>query len=343
VNARDAARARAQGGQVATRPDNTPAEDPTGTMRTLLDRMKPELALALPRHMTPERMARQALTVFRTTEKLDLCTPVSFLGALMTCAQVGLEPGPQGHVYIVPFRNSRRVDGEWVKVYEATFILGYRGIIELARRSSELVDIAAHTVYQNEVDQGRFRVMYGTSPSIEHDPIVFGDRGEPVGYYATAVLKSGGRPFVVLSRADVDKFRLRSATQKDNPSGPWLTDYEAMAWKTCVRRLERWLPQSPELAAAIAHEDTVRHEAPPVNGQHTPNVLETQPPVTDDEAEPEAEVCGPGPDQTPAGPQETPPEGVNLATGEVADPPDESPWGAGIPDDDPWVRPGEPS
>jgi recombination protein RecT len=337
VNARDAARARAQGGQVATRPDNTPTGDPAGTMRTLLDRMKPELALALPRHMTPERMARQALTAFRTTQKLDQCTPASFLGALMTCAQVGLEPGPQGHVYIVPFWNNR------AKSFEATFILGYRGIIELARRSSELVDIAAHTVYQNEVDQGRFRVTYGTSPSIEHDPIVFEDRGEPVGYYATAVLKSGGRPFVVLSKADVDRFRLRSATQKDNPSGPWLTDYEAMAWKTCVRRLERWLPQSPELAAAIAHEDTVRHETPPVNGQHTPNVLETQPPVTDDEAEPEAEVSGPCPDQTPAGPQETPPEGVNLATGEVADPPDESPWGAGIPDDDPWVRPGEPS
>src|SRR3954454_10260188 len=157
VNARDAARQRAQGGQVATRPDNTPAGDPAGTMRTLLDRMKPELALALPRHMTPERMARQSLTAFRTTEKLDRCTPASFLGALMTCAQVGLEPGPQGHVYIVPFWNKR------LSSFEATFILGYRGIIELARRSSELVDIAAHTVYQNEVDQGRFRVTYGTS------------------------------------------------------------------------------------------------------------------------------------------------------------------------------------
>jgi recombination protein RecT len=335
VNARDAARARAQGGQVATRPDNTPTGDPAGTMRTLLDRMKPELALALPRHMTPERMARQALTAFRTTQKLDQCTPASFLGALMTCAQVGLEPGPQGHVYIVPFWNNR------AKSFEATFILGYRGIIELARRSSELVDIAAHTVYQNEVDQGRFRVMYGTSPSIEHDPIVFGDRGEPVGYYATAVLKSGGRPFVVLSKTDVDRFRLRSATQKDNPSGPWLTDYEAMAWKTCVRRLERWLPQSPELAAAIAHEDTVRHETPPVNGQHTPNVLEAQPPVTDDEAEPD--VTGTGTVDPPAGPQvEDPPPGVDPGTGEIQEPPDD-PWGAHVPQDDPWARPGDQS
>ena len=269
MNAREAAAARRQqgpGGTVATQQD----AGATGTMRTLLDRMKPELALALPKHMTAERMARQALTVFRTVPKLDECTPQSFLGALMTCAQVGLEPGPQGHVWLIPFRNKGRM--------EATFILGYQGMIELARRSGELVDIAAHTVYQNEVDQGRFKVRYGTDHGIEHDPIVFGDRGKPVGYYAMAKLRSGGTPFVVLSRGDVENFRARSKTQGDNPSGPWMTDYEAMAWKTCVRRLSRWLPQSPELAAAIAHEETVRTET-------AANVLEQQPPTVDEDGD----------------------------------------------------------
>lgn len=338
---REAARNRAQGGPpagtVATT-DNGPA----GTMRHLLDQMKPELALALPRHMTPERMARQALTAFRTTKGLDECTPQSFLGALMTCAQVGLEPGPQGHVYLIPFRNRRNIGGEWRNVMEVTFILGYQGMLELARRSGELVDVSAHTIYANEVEQGRFRVLYGSEPKIHHEPIVFGDRGAPIGYYAAATLKSGGRPFVVLSRADVEAFRARSATQKaEKPSGPWETDYEAMAWKTCVRRLSRWLPQSPELAAAVAHEETAREHMP---SERVSSVLEEQPPALEE-----------GPDETPAG--------VDPTTGEVqsggapgpapaggqppsapAEPPNDDPW-ANVPDptdpngDDPWATP----
>ncbi len=277
---REAARERASRTPARQGPTETlpaPANETGGqaTMRQLLEQMKPELALALPKHMTPERMARQALTAFRTIPKLGECTPASFLGALMTCAQLGLEPGPQGHVWLIPFRNKG--------VMEATFILGYQGMIELARRSGELEDIAARTVYQNEVDGlhgGQFEVHYGTSGRIVHKPIVFGERGEPVGYYAMAKLKSGATPFVVLSKADVEVFRRRSATQRDNPSGPWSTDYEPMAWKTCIRRLSRWLPQSPELAAAVAHEETARDY---VAGEVVDNVLELQPPAVEDE------------------------------------------------------------
>lgn len=328
MSARDAAAARRgrdqQGGAVATQQQ---AGDAVSTMRTLLDRMKPELALALPRHMTPERMARQALTAFRTTPKLDECTPASFMGALMTCAQVGLEPGPQGYVYLIPFRNKGRM--------EATFILGYQGMIELARRSSELVDIAAHTVYENEVEQGRFRVTYGTEHKIEHEPIVFGERGNPVGYYAAASLKGGGHPFVVLSRVDVEKFRARSKTQGDNPSGPWMTDYEAMAWKTCIRRLSRWLPQSAELAAAVAHEETVRVDT-------VTSVLDQQPPKYDEDdgehpAELEGQQTSPaGPVEQPQSEQQPAPAPAEEPGGRYGDYPEpEVPEPGG--DDDPWA------
>lgn len=295
MSARDAAaarRGRPAGGHVATTNDN-PA---VGTMRQLLDQMKPQLALALPKHMTAERMARQALTAFRTTKKLDECSPQSFLGALMTCAQVGLEPGPQGYVYLIPFKNYGRM--------EATFILGYQGMIELARRSGQLVDIGAQTVYQNEVDQDRFRVTYGTDAKIEHDPIIFGERGAPVGYYAWAKLKDGGTPFVVLSRADVEKFRARSATQKaDAPSGPWMTDYEPMAWKTCIRRLSRWLPQSAELAAAVAHEETVRTTVDgSVLDQQQPNPADAELEAAEHPAQLEGQQSDPAQPPRPAEP-----------------------------------------
>lgn len=333
MSGRDAA-ARRAGREVATRDQGTlpaPANEnaAAGTMRQLLEQMKPELALALPKHMTPERMARQALTAFRTTEGLQRCSPASFLGALMTCAQVGLEPGPQGHVYLIPFDKRKKVNGQWRTVETvATFILGYQGMLELARRSGELVDVSAHTVYQREVDEGRFEVQYGTNAGIRHRPIVFGDRGEAVGYYARATLKSGGRPFVVLSKSEVDGFRRRSATQRgDNPSGPWQTDYEAMAWKTCVRRLARWLPQSPELAAAVGHEDTVREY---VDGAVVESVLETPPPVVDepdgiDQADP---VTGeiPSGEGEAAPVEDTPgdPWGDSAQTADPSDPDD--PW-----------------
>lgn len=244
---REAAAARA-GREVATR--NAGGEVAHGggkdTVHGLIQRMQPEFARALPKHMDPDRLARIALTVLNQSDQLKRADPMSFLGALMTCAQVGLEPGPQGHAYLVPY--GRKV----------TFIMGYQGMIELARRSGQLKSIAAHTIYQAEVDQDRFAVGYGTSPYLKHEPIVFGDRGPAVGFYAAAKLKSGEDVFVVLTRDEVDAFRRRSATQKKDPSGPWETDYEAMAWKTCVRRLARWLPQSPELAAALAHDDTER-------------------------------------------------------------------------------------
>jgi recombination protein RecT len=321
VNAREAA-ARRAGREVATRDQGmpTPANESSvgATMRTMLERMQPELALALPKHMTPERMARQALTVFRTTKGLDQCSPQSFLGALMTCAQVGLEPGPQGHVYLIPFRNKGTM--------EATFILGYKGMMELARRSGELLDVSAHTVYQAEVDQGRFEVQYGTNGGIYHKPILFGDRGPAVGYYARATLKTGGRPFVVLSKAEVDKFRQRSATQRDNPSGPWQTDFEAMAWKTCIRRLSRWLPQSPELAAAMDREETVREVVP---GQTVANVLETQPPVAADpdgieDADPVTGEIPSGEGEAPPAEPPAPPYPEDEQTADPSDPDD--PW-----------------
>lgn len=299
--------ARVDGGQVVQ-------QDPrAATVRSLFERMAPEMQRSLPKHMTVDRMIRVALTVVQENEDLLKCDPRSLLGALMTCTQVGLEPGPQGHVYFVPF--ARKV----------TFIMGYRGIIELARRSGLLLSISAHTIYGNEVAQNRFSVEYGTVNKLTHKPIVFEDRGAPVGYYATARIANPARRseaedvFVVLTRAEVEAFRVRSPTQKaDKPSGPWVTDYEAMAWKTCIRRLERWLPQSPELAAALAHEDTVRTT---LEG----NVTEQAEPDPQEPFDPQAAGQAVGELSAP----ETPPAATDAGDqgGVESPPPDEGPGG----------------
>jgi recombination protein RecT len=124
-------------------------------------------------------------------------------------------------------------------------------MIELALRSGKIVSLIAREVYAND----EFDVAYGLEDALRHKPVVIGDRGDVIAYYAVAKLVGGGHAFVVLSKADVEKIRKRSRA-KD--SGPWQTDYDAMAKKTCIRRLFTYLPSSVEMAQAIAQDEQVR-------------------------------------------------------------------------------------
>jgi recombination protein RecT len=229
--------------QVAQRAQNAPAQG-TATLSQLIERMKPEMARALPKHMDPDRMARIALTVLRQTPKLGECTPESFLGALMTCAQTGLEPGPLGEAYLVPYGNT------------VTFIPGYKGLISLAWRSGRVKSITAETVHEHDA----FTFRKGLDPVLEHDWSLTEERGKPIAWYAAATLKDGGSAFVVMSRTDVEAIRKRSRA-KD--SGPWVTDYDAMAKKTCIRQLAKFLPLSIEFAQAVNADSTVRVSTAP--------------------------------------------------------------------------------
>ena len=58
----------------------------------LIKAMAPEIKKALPEVITPERFTRMALSALNTTPKLQECTQMSFLAALMNAAQLGLEP-----------------------------------------------------------------------------------------------------------------------------------------------------------------------------------------------------------------------------------------------------------
>ena len=214
------------------------------TVLTLLGspKMRDQLAQALPRAMDPDRFLRVVLTELRRNPELTRCTPQSFLGALMTAAQLGLEPGPLGHSYLLPFRN--RSEG----TLECQLILGYKGLIDLARRSGNIVNIVAREVC--EADE--FTFEYGLDEKLVHKPSWEEDRGKPVAYYGVAHYKDGGHLIMVLSKADVDKFRKRS---KASQSGPWVTDYAAMACKTVIRRMATFMPLSVQAAIAVVEDE----------------------------------------------------------------------------------------
>lgn len=216
---------------------NEVAVKPSNTISGMLTAYKDQIALALPKHMDVDRMVRIAMTVVRKTPKLQQCTPVSLLGAVIQAAQLGLEPGIQAH--LVPFFNGKT--GQ----QEVQMIPDYRGLIALARRSGEITSFSAHAVYENDF----FDYEYGTNQHLKHKPTQKTARGSMIGAYAIAEFKAGPAQFEYMTKTDIDLIRTRS---KSGKSGPWSTDYDEMAKKTVVRRLCKYLPVSIELAHAVA-------------------------------------------------------------------------------------------
>lgn len=211
----------------------------------LLKLMGPEIARALPKHVSPERMARVALTALRTTPKLLECSTSSILGSIMSAAQLGLEPNtPLGLAYLVPYKGTCQL------------IVGYQGYLELARRSGLVACPYAHVVREGD----RFRWSLGLAPTLEHVPSSDPEReSRPITHvYAVAHQRgeSAGPPvFVVLTAAQVEARKQRSAAVRAGRPTPWDTDPEAMTLKTAIRALWRWLPKTAEMGSAAAIDD----------------------------------------------------------------------------------------
>jgi recombination protein RecT len=206
--------------------------------------VKNQMALAMPKHMTADRLMRIALTEVRKVPALGRCNVQSFMGAIMQCAQLGIEPGAAlGHAYLLPFGNGKASDG----LANCQLIIGYRGMIDLARRSGQIISLTARTVHANDT----FSYAYGLDETLEHVPAT-GDRGDLTHVYAVAKLKGGGIQFEVMSKADVLKVK---ASSKAGNNGPWVSHFDEMAKKTVIRRLFKYLPVSIEMTQAVVLDE----------------------------------------------------------------------------------------
>lgn len=205
--------------------------------------MQAEMARALPKHITAERMLRVGLTALRTTPDLMRCTPETFFACMLQSAQLGLEVNtPLGQAYLIPRKNKYNRDGR----LDCTMIIGYQGYMELATRSGRVTHISAHSVRLGD----DFSYKLGLKEDIHHVPSDDADREKQLmtHVYAVAHMKEGPPAFRVLSIGQVNARRARSAAGN---KGPWKTDYEAMALKTAVRDLWKWIPKSSEMQTAI--------------------------------------------------------------------------------------------
>lgn len=212
------------------------------TMKDWIVKSEKAIAKALPKTITPERFARIATTAVTQNPQLGECTPPSFIGSLLTAAQLGLEPNtPLGQAYLIPYRNYKT--GQ----LECQFQLGYRGMIELAHRSGEFKSLEAHVVYEND----EFIYELGLDPKLVHKPTL-GEKGKPTWVYAIYRLKSGGYGFEVMSKAEIDEHRKKYSKAKNSP---WDSSWDGMAKKTVIKQALKYAPLKSEFFNEMAQEE----------------------------------------------------------------------------------------
>jgi recombination protein RecT len=232
-----------------------PFEAKVNTIRGKLSQMKDQFLMALPRHVKVEQFMRVAVTSIRRNPDLAECTIDSLLGSFMQSAQLGLQvDGLLGEAHLVPFNNKNKLTNKWEK--EAQLIVGYKGLMKLARNSGEVSAFYARAVYMKD----HLVIEEGLEPKLEYKrseerPCADGESLENCirGAFALVRYKDGSSHFVFLWKWEIDRARLASK----NSGGVWKSNYPEMAEKTAMRRLAKWMPQSVELQKAYELEERV--------------------------------------------------------------------------------------
>lgn len=211
-------------------------------VKDLLEKNKSAIAMAVPRHISIDRFFRVAMSAINRTPKLQECTPESLFMSTVQSLTLGLEPsGPLGEAYLIPYYNKDK------RMMESQFMPGYRGLINLARRSGDVTLIYAEKV----CDGDDYEMERGLEPKLVHK-IAIKDRGDAIAYYSVFHTRDGMRDFEFMTLEDVNEIRKRS---KSAGSGPWVTDYDEMAKKTVLKRLLKRAPMSVELAIATSADN----------------------------------------------------------------------------------------
>jgi recombination protein RecT len=249
----------------------------------------PAVQSMVPKHMTPERLMRVSLAAISRTPKLATCTPESLVGAVTACAVMGLEPDLIGHAYLVPFWNGK------THKMECQFQVGYRGYINLVRNSGDVDKIDALPVYENDLivyvqgtesfiihfpyemaknlNEGMFAILRDDDSSMRLvKMLVKGalqgwesknpqNQGDITAYYSYYKLKSGGSGYKVMSKPEVEKHRDQFTKSKDKDTGaitgPWKDNFDAMALKTVIKQMVKFMPMTIEVQEHLAKDEAI--------------------------------------------------------------------------------------
>lgn len=215
------------------------APSPVAKFSGFLDKLKPQLALALPKHLNPDRMARLALTAFSANRDLQQCSPNSIAASLMTAGQLGLEPGVNGQGYLIPYKGT------------CTFVPGWKGLVDLVSRAGRA------TVWTGVVMPGDdFDYQLGDAPFCRHKP---GDSlsGRWTHVYAIGRVRDAEMAVIeVWTRAKVEN-HLNAYNKVGGRHYAKASDnnFEMYGRKVALLQVLKYMPQSVELSSATQLAD----------------------------------------------------------------------------------------
>ena len=267
-------------------------------LNVLLKAAAKDIAGSLPKHMRSEKLFAILNSLMSRNPKLSQCTPRSIVGALLTCAQLGLEP-LNGRAFLIPYNNKNTGN------LEAQFQTGYKGLVDLFYRHESSKNIDAHEVRENDM----FDYQFGSEAKLTHIPLKTGDRGAVTHYYAIANV-NGTHLFAVMTKDEVMAHGLRYSKQVKVIDGKrvfsddsmWLKDFDSMAKKTLIIQLSKVLPISSEIQNAISADQTTRDYREGFKSALdipvTSSVVETEGKII--EGEPEAPAAGQPAEEKPA-------------------------------------------
>ena len=215
----------------------------TQTLSAMLEARKDFLISVLPASISPSRLIKVSLLARSRNPLLLQCTHESLLKAILQSAELGLEPTGAGGVHLVPFKNNKTGN------YEVTVIPDYRGLMELARRSGAVAAIEARSIHEKD----EYDVQFGSEPILKHRPNLK-EESAMIAVYSVAVLVNGIKQIEVMTKDAIDRIRSRSRAAQ---SGPWVTDYEAMAKKTVIKQLCKYLPRGIDARGARQMQDAI--------------------------------------------------------------------------------------
>lgn len=223
--------------------------------------------------MFEERLGKRAgqfttslISVINGSKGIAECEPMTVIQAALTAASMDLPINQNlGFAYIVPYNNNKYVDGQWQKVKEAQFQMGYKGFIQLAQRSGLFKTINTTDVRETEV-KSRDR-MTGELKFQWIEDEEERNKTEIIGYLAYFELLNGFSKSLYMTKTDIEKHAdqysqayrgSKKNTNKSSFDTPWSTNFDLMAQKTALKLLlSRFAPLSTEMQEAINADQSV--------------------------------------------------------------------------------------
>lgn len=217
---------------------NQVAVSPAKTLSDFMDKYKGQIALALPKHISADRMVRLAMTAFSQNAGLQKCDMHSIFASVVIAAQLGLEIGVGGQGYLVPYKG------------KATFVPGWQGLVDLVSRAGRA------TVWTGAVYRGdKFEWALGDNPFVRHQPEGDSDNWEDITHvYAIGRVNGSQYPVIEVWTMDrvvrhLNKYNKVGASHyalKDN-----CQNMEMYARKVALLQVLKYMPKSVEVQRAM--------------------------------------------------------------------------------------------